>query len=126
MPMSAARQAFLLFFQAYSAAAISSQAFDLLGLAERACSYIREPGDQLVNLGLLHAWKRPGSPSYNLGIVIRFRANPPEIWDIAIAQLKVAGWNLVVFDQAEIENIDIGPVQDIIEAAARDIRRKIA
>lgn len=85
----------------------------------QATENIRRPGDRLDNLGIVHGWARPGSTRYDIGILVRFKVTPQPVWDQAIAQLKVAGWdNLLIFEQIQFKTA-FYEVQDAIEAAVR-------
>jgi len=99
----------------------SKQTAPLNGIAQVA-ENIRRPGDRLDHLGIVHGWAKPGSARYDLGIVVRFVVTPSAIWDEAIAQLKVAGWdNLVVFEQSQLSAVGLYEAQEAIEKAARSI-----
>jgi hypothetical protein len=113
------QQIFYVFFQAIGAALISNSAFRVHKVVESVTRYIRRPNDRLANLGLIYAWAKPGAKAYDLAILIRYVANPPEIWDAAAAQLRVAGWkNVIQIEEIDLQR-DIGEVCDRIEKAAR-------
>jgi hypothetical protein len=118
--MSAAGAVFSAFFMAYNAMLAADLDFKVFGAIETALKKRRLPGDSLVNLGLLHAWRRPGAVRYDLGIVVRQTPTPPATWDAAVAQLKSIGWNLVDVHADEISS-DFDSVVDRIAAAVRNL-----
>ena len=116
--MSAAGKGLSLMFLAFQAAFLSAEGLPVDKAVEAGARDIRRPGDRLDNLGVLHGWARPGSNRYNLGIVVRYSQTPGAIWDEAIAQLTVAGWNLAVIDPTAFLS-DLDGVRETIERAAR-------
>ena len=66
----------------------------------------RQNGDELINLGLIHAWRRAEEKQYQIAIIRRDNTQTPEEWLAAAQQLKASGWPVIDCTDAQLGNYD--------------------
>ena len=118
--------ALLVLFDIFAALTSAGDAFKVHKFRVDLCAPIRQPHDEIVNLGPLHAWRPPGADRYALGIVRTRNDGQDRDWEQLIAQLKALGWTIVKFGDnvsaEEKHTLDL----EIARAAALAMKPKSA